>query len=402
MLEPAAAEPVEGESAVSPISINSLAFNPESGEATLGSIPLSQIDPALGSTLALDETTRGLISALNADSLQVSAGPNGINLALGEGNPLPGIAYDAESLQRALALVPALGLVDASLNDTLQQFGPQLATTQLDLGVSFTGEPLGETDLSDLSVSVNDDGSLSALGFPVAGAGTLDPQLLANLEAAGVQQLRIDLANDGLSLLTNDGPLPRITWTPDSLATVAQIVAPLAGVAPETITSAVAVASESNVGATLSLPGAEGEAPTGEATFAAPDLGAISAPVLRIDAAYDGSEIQSLGPIAGADLAEAGVASSLSLPPNVVQALQAAGAQTVQITSEPNLLNLGIDGSNALSIQHDAASLTRAFRIALPFLNVEALNDPAVQTLLVEQILPLVPAADLDVTVNLE
>ena len=399
VLQPGTVEPAEGESA---IAINSLAFDPESGEASFGSIPLSQIDPSLGSTLTLDENTRGLISALNAESLQVGTGPNGINLALGE-QPLPGIAYDAESLQRALALVPALGLVDPSLNETLQQFGPQLATTQLDLGVSFTGQPLGETDLSDLTVNLGEDGSLSALGFPVSGAGTVDAQLLATLSEAGVQQLRIDLANDGLTLLTNDGALPRLTWTPESLGTVAQIVAPLAGVAPETITSAVAVASESNVGATVNLPGAEGSAPpAGEVTFAAPDIAPISAPVLRIDAAYSGSDIQSLGPISGAELEEAGIASSLSLPPNVVQALQTAGASSVEITSDPNVLNLLIDGSNALSIQHDAASLTRAFRLALPFLDVEALSDPAVQQLLIEQILPLVPAADLDVTVNLE
>ena len=64
--------------------------------------------------------------------------------------------------------------------------------------------------------------------------------------------------------------------------------------------------------------------------------------------------------------------------------------------------NLLLDGETALTVNYDQPSLTAALDLAGPFLAGTPLENPAVRTLVQEQILPLVPAADLDVTVALQ
>ncbi len=83
-------------------------------------------------------------------------------------------------------------------------------------------------------------------------------------------------------------------------------------------------------------------------------------------------------------------------------ALTDLGADELSIVTEANQLNILMDGETALSLGYDVPSLQAALELAAPFLGDTPLSDPAVNQLLVEQILPLLPASDLDVTVVIE
>ncbi|MCB0104806.1 MAG: hypothetical protein KDE53_02835, partial [Caldilineaceae bacterium] len=70
----------------------------------------------------------------------------------------------------------------------------------------------------------------------------------------------------------------------------------------------------------------------------------------------------------------------------------------MELATDAGKLNLLLDGETALTVNYDQPSLTAALDLAGPFLAGTPLENPAVRTLVQEQILPLVPAADLDVT----
>ena len=77
-------------------------------------------------------------------------------------------------------------------------------------------------------------------------------------------------------------------------------------------------------------------------------------------------------------------------------------ADTVELATEPGKLNLLLDGATALTINYDDAALQKTLDVAAPFLVGTPLENPAMMTLVREQIMPLVPAADLDITVALQ
>ena len=109
--------------------------------------------------------------------------------------------------------------------------------------------------------------------------------------------------------------------------------------------------------------------------------------------------LKSIGTLSASDV---DALSSVALPPDAMSALDDLGASNLQIATEPNQLNVLLDGSTALSLGYDAAALAAALELAGPFLGDTPLSDPAVNQLLVEQILPLVPAADLNIDVQVE
>ena len=74
---------------------------------------------------------------------------------------------------------------------------------------------------------------------------------------------------------------------------------------------------------------------------------------------------------------------------------------TINISTADNQLNVGLDGDTALSLAYDAAALQTALQLAAPFLGDSPLSDPNVAKLVNEQILPLIPGSDLNITLNL-
>ncbi len=109
---------------------------------------------------------------------------------------------------------------------TLDKVVPLLPGAEVNAVVSFTGEPAVATEIAPVVVDIQPDGKAEVMGFPVA---EMPADLMDNLQAANVQQLNVDVAEDGLFLASNGQLLPSITWNDESIETLADVVAPMAG-----------------------------------------------------------------------------------------------------------------------------------------------------------------------------
>lgn len=394
------------ELALGPITIGSLTFDPE-GNASIEGVPLSVLEQALGTSipLTLDPTTRSILEAGGGDAIIVSIHPNGIDLSLGD-NPLPGLAYDTKSLENMMGVLPAF-VPDPATLDTVSQVVPMLTATDVTLAVSLTGEQAAETRLTPIAVTLTPEGDIQLLGLPVA-SGLLDPALVADLQAAGIQRLTVNLTPNGLYLAANDQLLPSITWDEASLDTVVSIAGPLTGLGEDGLNSILEIATSIGPNVAISIPPAEGAQ---ELTFSeAGELATEFAPVepdpqgvtLRITASVDGQgNITGLGGLSAEDLGALGIALP-TLPPDVMELLARADANSVQIATDPGALIVRVGGDEALRVAYDAAALEAALNIAVPFAAGTPLTDPTIDMLLREQILPLVPTADVNITLQLQ
>ena len=379
--------------------IGSLAFTPD-GAASVAGVPLSDLGV---SGVAIPAGIMGALAAVGADKLGVTTGANGIDLSLG-GKKLPSIAFDGDSLAGVIDVAAPFIGDEATLN-TIKSAVPTLQTTALDLDVSLTGEA-GETDLGSIPLALNADGTLSAMGFPT-GQTVLDAEMLGQLQAAGIQQLDVNLnADSGLQLGANGMSLPSLSWTGDSLDKIINgVVIPMTGANAEQINGGLAIfdniAGESGFSTSLSIPNADGS--TAESvdavlgSYAAADPNAPTG-TIRMVANYAGGQLQD---ISGTDL---GAFAEMipALPPQVADMMSQLGASALQIKSEANKLNILADGENLLTLDYDATSLNTMLDLAAPFLADTPLADANVMAFVQNTIVPSLPGSDLDITLNVE
>lgn len=383
---------------IGPINISSLAFD-ETGAASISGVPVANLEQALGMSLplALDANTLALLDSLGVENVTVSTQPNGVNLTM-NGQPLPGIAYDAERLAVAQQYVGPLTGNNPMVADLLTK----LPGAQIDAAVSFTGEPMGQTSLTNIPVAINEDGSLAVHGFNVPGA-TIPPDLLSSLQSSGVQNLGVAVGGGGATLIADGQPLPAITWTPEAL----QALVPLAGVDPALVGTVMDIVGEEGVSANVTLPGAEAGAPgtippPAEVAFQPAELGDMAPPTIILKTTVDSSgQMQVVGGITAEELGEFGISAPV-LPANVMDILTGLNAQEVRLTTDPNKLTLSLDGTEALGVGFDEAALRKTLVLAQPFLADTVLADPGVAAIVDQVILPIAPAAELDITVNMQ
>jgi hypothetical protein len=375
--------------AIGPLQIGSVAFDP-SGNLNVGSVPGS----ALGlSGPVLDPGTLALLQSLGLEKLQITTQPNGINLSMND-RPLPSIAYDSQSLAQAQALAAA---VAPEMAPTLDTVLPNLQGAQLDVAVSFTGQPAGTTALGTVPVVLNNDGTLSAYGVQLPGGPMVPADVMEKLQQAGVQTLNVELGQEGLFLAANGQTLPTITWTPESLNTLGSVVAPLAGVSSDLINSALSLINETGgIQAAVAVGGGEPVATEINRTLAVSST--EGGPVVRLIANVQGGAIESVEGLGS--LSDLGV-GPVALPPNVTQILDQLGASQVTINTDAGKVDILLDGATALTLNWDEPSLQTALTLAAPFLAGTPLEDPTVAQLVQEEIVPVLPTADVDVTLNL-
>ncbi len=178
--EPVVTAPGTVETTIGPLQIGALAFDAQ-GNATVAGVPLSQ----LGAGFTLPPNVMQILAELNVQKASVSLEPTGLKISLDD-KPLPSLAYDSARLGRGLEIAgPFLG--DSPMAATLANLGPQLAGADVDLVVSFTGEPAAPTQLSSIPLQVSESGELVAYGLPVG--VSLPTDLLATLQSAGAAEL---------------------------------------------------------------------------------------------------------------------------------------------------------------------------------------------------------------------
>ncbi len=380
---------------IGPFQLGSIAFD-KSGGLNIGSVPGSAL--GLPANL-LDANTLGLLQSIGLDKLQIKTEPNGIKLSLND-KPLPSIAYDSKSLEQVKPLVGAFAPAMAPLLDNLL---PKLQGAALDLAVSFTGQPAQETKLATLPVTLNPDGTLGVFGITVPGNPIVPPDVLQKLQAANVQNLNVDVGQEGVFLAANGQTLPTITWTPDSMATVANVIAPALGINADLINNGLAVMKEmgGSIKATVALGagGAVSGTVPAEINKTFTVSATESAPIIRLNGTVQQGMLQAVEGIGS--LADVGL-PPVSLPPNITDLLGKLGAKQVQLATDPGHLNILLDGKPTITLNYDQAALDQALTLATPFLDTTPLKDPNLQKFVKEQLLPQLPSSQVNVTLNLQ
>ena len=372
----------------------------ESGSGSLGAIPGSVIAALAGGAnpLQLDPAALAQLKSFGINSLSVQTTPAGIELTVND-KKMPGIAYDAAYLERTLKLLPAVA-GGAVPEDLLQMAAQQLPSLNVALNVDLSGQP-ADFKLSELPIKIGDSGNLEVMGIAIPGV-TLPADALQPLRDLGVSQLAVDASTEAINLAVDGKPLPAIRFAPGGLVTVAGIAGAQAGISGDAINALL----DSVLKDGLSTVVAVGDAATTEATpveasYAPADLGAMAAPVIKLNATLKEGQITSVGGLSAEQLAGLGVALP-ALPANVMQILGDLDARTVGIVNQPNNLEISVNGAPLVSIAYDAASLATALDLAKPYLAGTPLEDPAVMQLIKDQILPIAPAADVNVQIAVE
>ena len=375
------------ETTIGPLQFASLAFD-ASGKASFEGIPMAEIEQALGASLGLDLPPMALeiMEGLGIKQFSLATQPNGIDLAF-DNTALPGLAYDTRRLNNLLPIISAF--VDPSMGGMIADVLPKLPGADLDIIVSFTGEPAADTQLPTIPVNVGEDGSLSAWGIPLGTGSLLPTSVLDILGGTNAQKLDLSIKADGLYLALNQEPLPTIQWTDSSLGTIGQIAVDLLDVSPGLVDGGLSVLrgllAKTDIGLSLGLPGQDGMDfaadydVTAPNFAAAPDgrqLGQIGASVGR-----DGAVLSALGISLG------GLLPPVHLPPVVMNILSGVGSDVLQLTTSASTTDLVGDSGTLLALQYDEAALNRLVVV------VSSLSDtvPFIQTLIDIHILPNLP-----------
>jgi hypothetical protein len=199
--------------------------------------------------------------------------------------------------------------------------------------------------------------------------------------------------------------LPTITWTDASLETVIQVAGVLMG-NEQMLRSILGIALGIGPNLKINVPpaaGAEAVEIPAEVDFAiSPTEADPQAPVVHLRLGVDSQgNVTQLGDFTAADLSQLGVALP-ALPIDPVNRLRDAGIGEVNLDTDPGVLHVRFDGNDILALNYDQAALATTMAIAAPFATGTLLADPGLSQLLNEQIVPLFPAADVNLTFTLD
>lgn len=385
---------VSAEPTIGPIDISSITFDAE-GRGFVGPVPLE----SLGAAVNLPASTLALLDQLGIDSLTLQTLPSGLDLTVNDG-PFPDLAYDAERLNRAVALANTF-MAGSPMVETITGVADKLPGADIRAAVTFNGEPAGGLVLDNLRATINEDGSISALGLPLPVGSVLSPEVVGQLSSAGLERLQVSVGNGQIALANNGVPFPAISWTGagEELLTT---LAPTLGLPAGQLEGILDVARETEVALDVALPGADASAPAPEvAAFEPVDLGGVNPVTLRARVGVDASgNVTQVGNVATADLAGLGV-PAITLPANIMQLLEQTGASTVQLQTSSGRTDILLDGEPALALDYDVNSLRQLLGTLQPFLNISLLENPNISTLIDQMVVPALAGGDIDLTVAL-
>jgi hypothetical protein len=396
--ETPAPAPAEGAGTGTPLSIG-LSFDSEGNPSALGMSPDALAAMVGGALPTLDPSTLQMLGNMGWNTLQIKTTPTGIMLTANDDQPLPSLAFDEASLQRLVEVITPMMAASPDTLATIQQVTSILPNQNLDLKIGFNGTPV-ETVLSDLPVGIADNGAITFGGLPIPGA-TIPAATLEQLKTAGVQSVGVAATDGGILLAINGETLPKISYTDEGLNTIANLVGPMAGVSPQMITGGLQAVTSAGLSTSIALPGGEAAPAPTAPTFAPPAASDVPPPTLRVAVTISDGQITSIGGLSAEQLGALGVTLP-TLPPEVDTALQGLNAQQINIATEPNRLRVTADDKDVISLEYDQASLQSAWNLAKPQMADGPLADPALQQLIEEQFLPLLPGADIRVSITLE
>ncbi len=373
----------------------------QSGSGSIGPISGDLIGALTGGAnpLQLDPATLAQLTNLGIENVSIQTTPGGLEVKVNDAR-MPGLAWDESHLGRLSSLLPAIPGVDEVTANLVSGVVGQLPGMNLGVNVDFTGAPV-DFKLPDLPIKIGDGGNLELLGLSVPGLA-LPAETLQPLRDLGVEQLAISASTEDVNIAIDGQALPRIRFGPNGLNTLLGAVGPQTGLPAPVLTTLTDALLKDGINTRIALAGELADvAPPAEPTFAPADLGGLTAPSIRLNATVQNGQIVSVGGLPAEALAALGVELP-ALPPEVMTILSDLGAETVEIVNTPNNLSIQINGAELLSIDYDTASLATVLELAGPYLAGTPLEDPAVMKLVQDVILPIAPAADLRVVLNVE
>lgn len=386
---------------IGPFDVSGLAID-SSGSISLDGMPLSQLESALGMSFGLDGIlSPDLLNTLNtigAETISIATNPNGIDLGM-NGKPLPGLAYDSASLSRTMALVEPF-VSDPALVAQIKDLLPKLPGADVRIVAALNGPAVGKTALGKLPFTLNEQGQLGLYGFNLL--TLVPPAMVQQLQEANLQQLDAKVVGvDQILLAANGATLPTVALNDATVPAVSQLVGSLVGWQPTLLSTIVDLLKDTGVSASLNLPLAAGaEAVAVGDPFAdgiqAPNLGDFAPPVLHMNVSFDKSnKLKSVGPLTGQELQEQ-MGVGVDLPGSITSVLSQVGANQVQAINTPGQFALLLNQESAVALQYDVDSLVEVLRLLAPFMKGTIMEDPGINGLIQQQILPLVPGSDVN------
>lgn len=226
-----------------------------SAEPSVAGIGASLVEAWFGLDLSAVRIPAFYVDWLQASDIQhveLLFGPQGL-LAYANGKPTPYVAWDTESLTLAADVAGAFGVPNVS---TVKNFLPWMERVTIDILVQLPVadgaeriayrdvrggllttkaapeivEPAGQIKLE---MSYDEEGYPSLLGLPAetlrpflgTTPGRLAPQVVGQLQEAGVESLTLKTRGDGLFIFVNDQPLPNVAWSREHLSNALDIYA---------------------------------------------------------------------------------------------------------------------------------------------------------------------------------
>ncbi len=347
----------------------------------------------LGLPPLVDAGTLQQLASLGAETLRIDITPNTLDLALND-QPLPGLAYDEDSLAAGLVLAQALLAEDPDTLELVNTFLPRLPELDLTLQVSFTGTPVGSTSLPPLVISVDDAGVASAFGLPL-GADLLPADVTDLLQKANVTRLNLHVGSGNIAMAINNQLLPAITLHDSGVALVDGLTGG-SGMVPGVLTLLETMTTAGPLPIDLQLPGSDVSVdPLANIAFAAPPALDGPPPMLRLAVQLEGNRVASVG---GIDVAALGM-DDIALPADVLDLLAGVGELTIQ--TSPNQLNIQLDGDPALSLEYDVATMNAMLDLLPALLGGDLMDNPALVEFIKNTLMPQVVGADTEIVLRM-
>ncbi|RLT37521.1 MAG: hypothetical protein DWI57_13625, partial [Chloroflexi bacterium] len=220
------------------------------GSVSVGNVPIAQLGAMAGadlSTVAIDPAMVEFMSAGNIQHVQVNNSSSGL-LLLVNGEAIPSISYDGESLQATADALNAFGMAVPMLDTALSlvdqiglgiimRFPVAAGASEIPLYVEGDGGSAAEAKMAqdeflaavgapprvnlpifyeaDGSFSIGDlsDEEWSALTGASLAALRLNTSVLEGLAASGISKLGIGTDAAGIHIMINDSALPTLDWS---------------------------------------------------------------------------------------------------------------------------------------------------------------------------------------------
>lgn len=376
---------------IGPLHLGGIAFN-DAGALALHGVDLA----ALGVPPLLDEDTRALLARLGVETVHLATTPNSLDIALNDTVVLPGLAYDERSLAAGVDFARLLLAEDPDTLELVETFLPRLPALALTVDLSFTGAPVGATQLVPLTVSVTEGGALNVLGLPVVGA-ELPADVLDTLQRADIQRLDVNFSGGSIALAANGTVLPTMALAASGLQVIDGLMDG-GGLLPDAVALAETLAGAEPLSLTLTLPGdASDPAANPLAAHAVEPIvledGLI--PFMRIDIEVEDGRVASIG---GMNAALLGL-GNVTLPEALLDLAADARMNSLALKTSANTMDVLADGQSLLALKYDEESLG-AFLNLLPAITEDDSMDDFL-AFAESSLVPLFVGSDIELVLNL-